>query len=284
MRKRPPFQKPFSAPILANSPERHTPDRWISKLGLGTRGQARDWIAKRRLSILDFGPVRSVEQAIPAVQSGPPVFLLDGKPLLPAFPLVLAFNKPRGVVSTRQDPQGRPVPSDLIRSLPDVRDRPDIDSIVPVGRLDRASAGLILLSNRPADLTALLNPELGIVREYRVQVRPSLSEEDSRALSSGEWAREWGFRMPVVRIERQNPRSTWVRISLTEGKNREIRKPFEQAGYEIMHLVRVRFGPFYLTRLPPGSIADVTSWFFRASRFELDIILDALRRGDIIEL
>ncbi len=269
---------------MTHIPERHTPDRWISRLGLGTRGQARKWIEERRLSIPDFGPVRSVEQVIPASPSGPPVFLLDGNPLLPSLPLVLALNKPRGVVSTRQDPGGRAVPSDLLRSLPGVRDRPDIDSIVPIGRLDRASAGLILLSNRPTDLNALLNPDLGILREYRVQVRPSLSEEHSRALSSGDWAREWGFRSPVVRIERKNPRSTWVRISLTEGKNREIRKPFEQEGYEILHLVRVRFGPFFLSGLSPGSVSDVTAWFYRSGRFELYIILDALRRGDIIEL
>lgn len=284
MRKKHLFQKANSRPNSPSGPERHTPDRWISKLGLGTRGQAREWIENGRLSVEGIGPIQSVERAVAASSSGPPSFLLDGKPLRASAPLVLAFNKPRGVVSTRTDPEGRTVPSDLVQALPGLRERPDIGAVVPVGRLDKASAGLILLTNRPSDLNAVLAPELGIVREYRVQVRPSLSPEDWTALSSGDWAKEWGFRPPAVAIERENPKSTWLRMTLSEGKNREIRKPFEQAGYEVMNLIRVRLGPFSLGGLAPGNAVDVTSWFFRSDRFELDIILDATQSGDIMEL
>jgi 23S rRNA pseudouridine2605 synthase len=284
MRKKPLFQKPNSRSNSPHAPERRTPDRWISKLGLGTRGQAREWIENGRLSVDGIGLIRSLERAVAASPSGPPTFLLDGKPLRASTPLVLAFNKPRGVVSTRKDPEGRTVPSDFVRALPGLRERPDLGSIVPVGRLDKASAGLILLTNRPSDLNAVLDPDLGIVREYRVQVRPAMTYEDWTALSSGNWAKDWGFRPPVAVIERENPKSVWLRMTLTEGKNREIRKPFEQAGYEVMNLVRVRLGPFVLGGLAPGSAVDVTSWFYRSNHFVLDIILDANQSGDIMEL
>lgn len=284
MRKPGLFQKKTRS--VDSSPGRsgHTADRWISKLGLGSRGMAREWIRSGRLSLDGVGVLGNWDDFIPEEKGHPPVFLLDGNPLLEDVPVVLGFNKPRGVVVTRTDPRGRKTPGELLSLPPEMTRTVDPSRIVPVGRLDQASAGLVLLSNRTALLAPLLDPARKIPRRYRVQVRPAISLEDWKELSSGTWAHELGFLPPEVALERENSRSTWVFMTLLEGRNREIRRLFEAKGYEVLHLIRVQFGPFCLGSLSSGQSVDLTGWFFRKGVFVLDIILDTMSRGDIIEL
>ncbi|MHB1926606.1 MAG: pseudouridine synthase [Leptospirillum sp.] len=263
----------------------HTVDRWISKLGLGTRGMAREWLRDGRLSLKDGVPIESIEQFIGRKGDREPDFLLDGRPLLPDRPVVLAFNKPRGVLVSRTDPQGRSTVLDALSIPPGLRSGVDISRIMPVGRLDMASAGLILLTNRPSLFAPLLDPRRAVPREYRVQIRPAIRQPDLESgLKKGVWAKELGFAPVDCRVESENRGSTWLRLCLVEGQNREIRRIFEYGGYSVCHLIRIRFGPFAMKDLPPGALVDITRWFFRDKTFLLDIILDRIRNGDIIEL
>ncbi|OOH82431.1 hypothetical protein BOX30_02970 [Leptospirillum ferriphilum] len=263
----------------------HTVDRWISKLGLGTRGMAREWVQDGRLALGDGRPVQNVDQFVGGTPGCEPVFRLDGKILSADPPAVFAFNKPRGVLVTRTDPGGRETICESIGRFSEPRTGIDMSRMMPVGRLDQASSGLILLSNRSSDLSALLNPSLDFPREYRVQVRPSLKKSDwETGLSDGKWSRDLGFKPVDVRYEKENLRTTWLRVGLKEGKNREIRRLFERGGYEVLHLIRVGFGPFCLKDLPPGGIVDVSSFFLCKGKIVLDIILDMIRSGDIIEV
>lgn len=284
MTKRRLFQKKDSS--TKHSPNRsgHTVDRWISKLGLGTRGMAREWIQKGRLSLEGGRVLQTWEEFIPEESGRDPVFLLDGLELREDVPVVLGFNKPRGVIVSRTDPGQRNTPGKWILLDQSIFPGARPDRIMPIGRLDQASSGLILLSNRPSILSPLLDPEMKIPRQYRVQIRPAISDKDWEELSSGDWARKCGFLSPSVVLERKNERSTWLLMTLVEGRNREIRRIFEQGGYEVLHLIRVQFGPFSLGDLRPGSLVDLSRWFFRDRLFVLDIILDSVRNGDIIKL
>lgn len=277
----------FFGPNRGKSPPAsgHTVDRWISKLGLGTRGLAREWVRDGRLSLKDGAPIESVEQFIGRRGGREPDFFLDGRPLVPDRPVVLAFNKPRGVIVSRTDPEGRTTVLDALSIPTGLLSGVDISRIMPVGRLDRASAGLILLTNRPSLFAPLLDPKRSVPREYRVQVRPAIRQTDLESgLRKGVWAKALGFAPVVCRVESENRGSTWFRLRLVEGQNREIRRIFEYGGYSVLHLIRIRFGPFAMKVLSPGALVDITPWFFRDKTFLLDIILDRIRNGDIIEL
>ena len=280
-------EKPFAGRKKTNtkSTAGHTVDRWISKLGLGTHGMAREWVRQGRLAFEDGRQVESVEQFVRGKTGCEPVFRLDGRTLLPDSPAIYAFNKPRGLLVTRTDPEGRETISERVALSSKKMPGLDVSRIMPVGRLDQASSGLILLTNRPSALSGLLDPERDFLREYRVKIHPALKRKDwDTGLAGGGWANALGFRSVEVQFEKENLRSTWLKVGLREGKNREIRRLFDIGGYEVLHLVRVRFGPFCLKDLPPGGILDVSRFFLRDGLLVLDIILDMMRSGDIIEL
>ncbi|MCL4460177.1 MAG: pseudouridine synthase [Nitrospirae bacterium] len=246
---------------------------------------AREWVREGRLSFEDGRSVDSVERFVEGDAGREPVFLLDGKALFPDPPRVFACNKPRGSLVTRTDPKGRKTVFHSLSFPAGKEPGLEMSRMMPVGRLDQASAGLILLTNRPSALSHLLDPDRDFPREYRVQIRPFLKREDwEKGLSGGMWAKALGFKEVDARIEKENSRTTWLRLGLREGKNREIRRLFDEGGYEVLHLIRVRLGPFELKDLAPGRLVDVSRFFLRGDEIVLDIILDMSRSGDIIEV
>jgi 23S rRNA pseudouridine2605 synthase len=170
--------------------------------------------------------------------------LLDGERLRSPRARVLAFHKPPGVVTTLSDPEGRPT----IRSyLPG-----NFDRVFPVGRLDFHSSGLLLLTNDGELAGRLLHPGYRVPRTYRVKVR---GHPDAAAL--GRLRRgvklDDGVSGPAqVDVETLLPAKAWLRITLREGRRREIRRMCEAVGHLVDRLVRVRFGPIELGRLEPG--------------------------------
>lgn len=159
---------------------------------------------------------------------------------------IWAVNKPRGVVATTRDPEGRPTVMDLVPL-------PHAPGLSPMGRLDKASAGLLLVGNDPLLAAHLLDPTSHVVKLYRVKVRGRPSEATLAAWRTDTLQIEGLSLGPMdVEVESIGPRSIWLRIRLAEGKNRQIRRRVEAAGHEVEILVRLAFGPIELGDLQAG--------------------------------
>ncbi|MEZ5339333.1 MAG: pseudouridine synthase [bacterium] len=154
------------------------------------------------------------------------------------------YYKPRGVVSTMQDELGRQSVGELCASLP--------GSPRPVGRLDRASEGLMLLCTDGELANRMTHPRYGVSKEYRVTVRPRLSEAHAQQMVDGVQLEDGEAHfnaVELVSLERDRSR---LNIELSEGRNRIIRRVCEALGYEVLRLKRQRFGPLVLDKLAPG--------------------------------
>ncbi len=171
---------------------------------------------------------------------------LDGQPLAAEARSYWLLHKPRGVVTTASDPEGRRTVLDLV---PDRSVR-----LFPVGRLDRDTEGLLLLTNDGEVAQALLHPSLETPRVYRVSVRGRLTEQAAERLASGVELEE-GITHParVGRLHVDAERDiTRFELTLHEGRKRQIRRSLEALGYPVVRLVRIRMGPLRLDRLPLG--------------------------------
>ena len=161
------------------------------------------------------------------------------------------LHKPVGVVSTLKDPQGRPTVRDLLRG---VRER-----VFPVGRLDYASSGLLLLTNDGELTESLLHPRYRLPRTYHAKVSGVPTPEALQALRGGVRLEDGTTAAPAtVRTLRVNERKAWLEITLYEGRNREVRRMCEAVGYPVEKLVRMRFGPLVLEDLPVGAYRPLT--------------------------
>ncbi len=169
---------------------------------------------------------------------------LDGARVRAQRARVILLHKPTGVVTTLADPEGRPTIRDY---LP-----PGYERVFPVGRLDFHSSGLLLLTNEGALAARLLHPRYRIARTYRVKVSGHPSEAALARLRRGVKIDDGVTGPAQVDVERLLPTKAWLRITIREGKRREIRRMCEAVGHFVDRLVRVRFGPIDLGRLPPG--------------------------------
>lgn len=165
-------------------------------------------------------------------------------------------HKPPGYVCTNRDPAGRPLVIDL---LPHVAQR-----VYTVGRLDEGSEGLILLTNDGDLAHALMHPRYGVDKTYQVLVAGKPSKDDLQRLLDGVWLSDGKARAQAVRRMKPQGDSTWLRITLAEGKNREIRRMLAKFSHKVMRLKRVAIGPILLDRLPKGkarklSLAEIKS-------------------------
>jgi 23S rRNA pseudouridine2605 synthase len=158
--------------------------------------------------------------------------------------LTILFHKPRGVVTTRSDPEGRSTVFDVLGTLPRY--------VAPVGRLDVASTGLLLLTNDTRLADWLLDPTHGVSRVYIVTVRGELSDETADRVRAGVRADGDLLRAREVEVLKRSRRETHVRVVLVEGKNRELRRLFAACGHEVTRLKRVAFGGLELGSLAPG--------------------------------
>jgi 23S rRNA pseudouridine2605 synthase len=169
---------------------------------------------------------------------------VDGVPVKAEKPTYWLVHKPRGYLSTNRDPAGRPRAVDLV---PHVSQR-----VYTVGRLDEESEGLLLLTNDGDLAHRLMHPRFGIDKTYLVQVAGSPTRDDLRQLLSGVWLAEGHVRARQVRRLKRQGISTWLRIVLNEGKNREIRRMLAKLGHKVLRLRRIAIGPVELGHLAPG--------------------------------
>jgi len=174
---------------------------------------------------------------------------LDGVPIVQAERVYLALNKPRGLVTTRDDPQGRATIYECLAGAP-------LPFVAPVGRLDKASEGLLLLTNDSRWSSRLLDPASHVDKVYHVQVRGVLDDAGLARITAGIVESDTGEHLAVKRIAllRTGSRSTaWYEIVLDEGKNRHIRRIFAALDVEVLRLVRIAIGPLALGTLVKGA-------------------------------
>jgi len=223
----------------------------IARAGLCSRREAERLVAEGRVAV-DGARIDT-----PAVRVLPgQLVTVDGKPLPePEPPRLFRFHKPRGVVVAARDPQGRPTIYDILpRRLP---------RLMPVGRLDVASEGLLLLTNDGELKRRLELPATGWIRRYRVRAHGRVDPERLGELERG--IEIGGVRYgPVrVRLDAGEGSNRWYTVTLREGKNREIRRIFEHLGLQVNRLVRVAYGPFQLGSLPRRAVEEVPGKIMR---------------------
>ncbi len=160
------------------------------------------------------------------------------------------MNKPRGYLCTNRDPARRPLVIDL---GPQVSQR-----VYTVGRLDEDSEGLLLLTNDGDLANRLMHPRFGVEKTYQVQVAGVPTPENLRQLLQGVWLSEGHVRAKQVKREKKQGGSTWLRIVLNEGKNREVRRMLARLGHKVLKLRRIGLGPLRLGTLLSGKVRRLT--------------------------
>ena len=217
----------------------------LARRGICSRREAERWIDAGRISL--NGQVLSS----PAVNvNRKDEILVDGKPLPKKEPMrAWRYNKPRGLVTTHNDPEGRPTVFD---NLPE-----DLPRVVSVGRLDINSEGVLLLTN-DGELSRLLElPATGWVRRYRVRVFGKVTPEDLAKLVRGVTIEGVRYQATEATLQRQTKDNSWVLVGLQEGKNREVKRMMESIGCKVSRLIRLSYGPFQLGNLPSGDVEEI---------------------------
>lgn len=174
---------------------------------------------------------------------------VDGKRVVAAEPTRLwRYHKPPGLVTTHRDPQGRPT---VFEHLP-----PGLPRVISVGRLDLTSEGLLLLTNDGALARTLELPSTGWVRRYRARAFGTVTQTELDQLKDGITVDGVRYGPIDAKLERPGANS-WIAVSISEGKNREVRRVLEAIGLKVNRLIRVAYGPFELGKLEPGEAEEI---------------------------
>jgi 23S rRNA pseudouridine2605 synthase len=217
----------------------------LARAGLCSRRDAERWIAEGRVKVngrLLTSPALDVE-AKDRIE-------VDGQPLpTPEPPQLWRYHKPRGLVTTHKDPEGRPTVFD---SLP-----PELPRVVSVGRLDFNTEGLLLLTNDGAMARHMELPATGWLRRYRVRAHGRITQEHLDRLKDGVEIEGVRYGPIEATIDSVQGANVWLGIGLREGKNREVRTILATLGLDVNRLIRVSFGPFQLLDLKPGTVEPV---------------------------
>jgi len=223
----------------------------MARAGLCSRREAEGWIAARRVT------VNGAVIASPALNIGPAdVVAVDGKPLpKPERTRLFLYHKPRGLVTTHADPEGRPT---IFGKLPK-----DLPRLISVGRLDLGTEGLLLLTNDGGLARVLELPETGWLRRYRVRAHGSVTQPQLDALRKGVTVDGVRYGEIEATLDRHQGANSWLTFAIREGKNREVRNVLEHLGLRVNRLIRVSFGPFQLGDLPEGNVEEIRTRHLR---------------------
>ena len=224
--------------------------RALSKLGASSRSEGERLVVAGRVRV-NGEVARNIGLRVrPEVDR----IEVDGAAIVKAQPAYIALNKPRGLLTTRDDPGGRPT---IYECLAD----PSLPFVGPVGRLDKASEGLLLLSNDSQWAHRLLDPASHVDKTYHVQVKGDALESVRDRVQAGVVEHETGDRLAVkalTLLRTGSRRTAWFEIVLDEGKNRQLRRIFDELDVEVMRLVRVAIGPLPLGELAKGEWRHLT--------------------------
>jgi len=240
--------------------------RALSKLGYCSRSQAAELIRGSRVRL--NGAVRRDPET--PVHIGRDRIEVDGRPIAASSKIYLVLNKPRGIVTTASDEKGR----DTVYSLLSA----GLPWVAPVGRLDKASEGLLLLTNDSEWAAKITAPETHLDKTYHVQIGAVADDALLQSFEKGVRSKEGDFlRVKRAGILRRGERNSWLEIVLDEGKNRQIRRIFEQLGVEVLRLIRVAIGPVTLDDLSKGASRLLTS----PEKASLDVAMNSAQKKSV---
>jgi len=224
-----------------------TLDRVLSRFGLASRRDARQAILAGRLKV-NGKVVRDAEMWVRPDQV---TLHLDGQRLKPARKIYLLFYKPKGVITSHGDPGERTTIYEYLKEIG--------KWVSPVGRLDKDTSGLLLLTNDTGFADHITNPLSKVLKTYLVKTSGLLSDETVATLDAGVEMKRGDVANPIsVRRLEDRGKYTWLEVVLAEGKNREVRRMIEAVGFKVLKLVRTGLGPLTLQGLEVGKWRELT--------------------------
>lgn len=241
---------------MAEKPDKDIPGERIAKViaraGLASRREAEAWIAAGRVT------VNEAVISSPALNVTPSDRIaVDGAPLRARERTRLfLYHKPRGLVTTHSDPQGRDT---IFRALPK-----GLPRLISVGRLDINTEGLLLLTNDGGLARILELPATGWLRRYRVRALGRVQQDALDRLRNGVTVDGERYGPIEATLDREQGANVWLTLGIREGKNREVRKVLESLGLKVNRLIRVAFGPFELGDLDDGAVKEIETMELRA--------------------
>jgi len=233
------------AETQAQEPAEERIAKVIARAGIASRRDAEAMIAEGRVT-LNGKVLESPAVNVTAADR----ITVDGEPLpLRERTRLWLFHKPRGLVTTARDPEGRPT---VFESLPE-----DLPRVVAVGRLDINTEGLLLLTNDGGLARVIAHPDTGWLRRYKVRAHGEVTQADLDGLRDGITIDGIEYGPVEARLDRVQGDNVWITLGLREGKNREVKRILEHLGLQVNRLIRLSFGPFQLGDLEPGLVEEV---------------------------
>lgn len=244
MKLAPPPEKPKEGP-KDGPKEGQRIAKLLARAGVASRREIERMIADGRIAL--NGVTLDTPATILTSLHG---ITVDGVPVKQAPPAKLyRFHKPSGVLTTERDPKGRPTIYDrLPKGLP---------RLMPVGRLDLNTEGLLLLTNDGELKRQLELPRTGVVRTYRARAYGDVTQAQLEDLIEGVEIEGVRYGSIDANLERRTGANTWIELKLTEGKNREVRRVLEYLGLKVSRLIRTSYGPFALEDMPVGAVDEI---------------------------
>ena len=212
----------------------------LSKLGVCSRTESREWIVRGRLKV-NGATVRDPERWVDLDRDR---IALDGRPVRAEQKTYLLLYKPKGYLTSYTAPDGRPTVYDLLESVE--------QWVFPVGRLDLDTSGLLLLTNDSEFAEHVTNPESHVAKTYLVKASTRLDDAQLERLRAGVELKDGVTRPARVRRIRDSEKYTFFEITISEGRNRQVRRMVETLGAQVLKLVRTSIGPLRLGALPIG--------------------------------
>jgi 23S rRNA pseudouridine2605 synthase len=219
--------------------------KFLARAGVCSRRDAERLIAEGRVKL------NGVVLDTPAIKvTAADQVQVDGRPIAAAQPTrVWRYHKPSGLVTTHRDPAGRPT---VFQHLPE-----NMPRVISVGRLDLTSEGLLLLTNDGELARRLELPANGWVRRYRARAFGRVEQAELDQLRDGITVDGIRYGSIDAKLERGAGANSWINVSITEGKNREVRRVLDALGLKVNRLIRTSYGPFQLGALEPGAVEEI---------------------------
>jgi 23S rRNA pseudouridine2605 synthase len=213
----------------------------LSQTGIASRKEARQWIGAGRVAV----DGKKIQTPDVWVDPRHQIVTLDGKPLRPAQKIYLLLYKPKGYVTTYKDPDGRPTVYDLLKDVP--------EKVFSAGRLDLDTTGLLIFTNDGEFADRITSPESHVPKTYLVKASMLLTDDQLDQLRRGVTLADGPTRPAVVKRLRDSGRHTFFEITITEGRNRQVRRMVETLGARVLKLVRTEIGTIRIGDLQIGT-------------------------------